>query len=371
MSTLISKKYKEWLNLFQKDDLLEFTTNSEGVLWLKIKSIARKEIMNNFLIENKILLQNTKINLQFEELFELLKINIKNSHTLLDKFIRKVDLNQRDSIDELSLVDELYKLKFFSWGGNYSNALDKYLVDSYVKVYKNFDILMSKFEIEISRAVQGYVLCSWYNHWSSILIENIFKSHQIILPTVGQIKKVDFFINGIPFDLKVTYLPENFVELKRRLAGLKSELSLLKQTAKELNICFNKDNRAEDIFYELTEKIKDKNDIFGLQILKSIKDFRKDLVEQILDDPKELIVNLYEQQGEMRFDASNRLFLILVDTNDYDNSWKLKRNLNVLKPSILEYLDNFDKSLNDLQINFNYKDKGSFTAFADAIVIKK
>ena len=138
------------------------------------------------------------------------------------------------------MVSELYKLREFNWGGDYKNALDKFLVDRYIKVYQDFDILFSKFEGEINRAVQGYVLCSWYNHWSSILIEHIFKTHPIVLPTVGQIKKVDFFINDIPFDLKVTYLPANFIETKRKEKGLQPELTELKQKAKLAGITFTK-----------------------------------------------------------------------------------------------------------------------------------
>nr|WP_305069698.1 hypothetical protein [Flavobacterium covae] len=76
--------------------------------------------------------------------------------------------------------------------------MDKYLIKRYVKIQNpSYENLLSKFETEINAAVQGYVLNSWYNHWSSILIEHIFKSHTEVLPTVGQIKSVDFFINHI------------------------------------------------------------------------------------------------------------------------------------------------------------------------------
>ena len=342
------------------------------MLWLKIKSIVRKELISLFTTNNNFKLENTTLKLQFEELFDILAKNLTQSHILLDKFIITEDKKQRSQVDEPALVSQLYRLKHFSWGGNYSNALDKYLVDSYIKVYSNYEQLVSKFDIEISRAVQGYVLCSWYNHWSSILIENIFKSHSTVLPTVGQIKKVDFFVNGIPFDLKVTYLPENYVEQKRKSANQKSELSLLKQVAKQLNIAFDRDQRPDDLYYELTEKVRDKGDTYGLESLKSIDEFRKNLVDELIKNPKELIQNLYEQQGEMRFDASNRLFLVLVDKDKSDDSWKLKRNLDMLKPNIISYLDNFStKTLDQMTINFTYKNKGEFTAYSDILFITK
>jgi hypothetical protein len=45
----------------------------------------------------------------------------------------------------------------------------------------------------------------------------------------------------------------------------------------------------------------------------------------------------------MRFDASNRLFIILIDINNFEESWKLKRNTKLLTSKIVEYLDNFSK----------------------------
>jgi hypothetical protein len=46
------------------------------------------------------------------------------------------------------------------------------------------------------------------------------------------------------------------------------------------------------------------------------------IVEDAKRSPKELIVWLYENQGEMRFDASNRFFLILVNSSNLSESWK-------------------------------------------------
>src|SRR5207253_8924530 len=115
-------------------------------------------------------------------------------HQAIDDFIRQKSQTQLEDFDEHALVSELYKLKFYDWVGDYKNNLDKYLVDSFIKVYRSYDELSAKIEGEIARSVTGYVLNSWYNHWSSILIENIFKAHKTVLPAVGQIKKVDFFI---------------------------------------------------------------------------------------------------------------------------------------------------------------------------------
>lgn len=362
-----------WKKLYDGDRLEEFNFSPLGLLWLKIKSIVRKELLTDFLTIENINLQTTSLNSQFVELYDLLRQTPEKSHQILDKFIKQKSLVQAENLDVEKLVSELYKLRYFDWGGDYKNALDKFLVDRYIKVYQDFDVLFSKFEGEINRAVQGYVLCSWYNHWSSILIEHIFKTHPIVLPTVGQIKKVDFFVNNIPFDLKVTYLPANFIEAKRRKNGLKPELIELKQKAKLAGITFTKHKKSNDIYYEIVEKMKDRNDDFCRETLQNIKDFRLGILNQVIRNPRELIQNLYEQQGELRFDASNRLFLILVDTEDFDNSWKLKRNLDLLKPSIKKCLDSFQaKNVEELKVTFNYKGKDEiFTALSDAIFVLK
>ncbi len=365
--------FNHWKKAFESDEMDDFNFNEAGILWLKLKSIARKELIANFVMEEKIELKTNKITDEFIELYEILSKDIQNSHEILDKFIRARHLSDVKNLDVEKLVSELYKLKIFDWGGDYKNALDRYLVDRFVKIYTSYDDLKAKFDSDISRAVQGYVLCSWYNHWSSILIEHLFKEHCSVLPTVGQVKKIDFFVNGIPFDLKVTYLPANFIEKKRKEMGLKPELTELKQKAREAKIIFNKEAKSDDIYHEITQKMNDRNDEFCKNILAKIKTTRMNILKNAQENPRELIQNLYEEQGEMRFDSSNRLFLVLIDTNDFDNSWKLKRNLDVLRPIIHDYLDDFsNKRIDDLRVNFTYKGRTQeFKAISDAIFVVK
>jgi hypothetical protein len=293
---------------------------------------------------------------------------------LLDEYIKTISNQQIANVDIQQLVSELYKLKNFGWGGDYQNSLDKYLVSRYVKVQNpSFDYLMSKFETEINPAVQGYVLNSWYNYWSSVLIENIIKSHSAVLPTVGQIKSVDFFINDIPFDLKVTYLPAEYIKQKRKEKGYPVELTFLKQKAKEANIAYDKNAKPADIFHEITEKMKDRADDLCKQTLQTLKSEKIEILKETQENPKLLAKWLYENQGEMRFGSENRLFLVLVDTDDFNNSWKLKRNIDLLKPTIVSYLDNFkNKKISDLQVDFEFKGKPhGFSALADVIFVVK
>lgn len=368
------KNFNHWDKLHKNEELEEFSNDNVGLLWLKTKSIIRKELIAEFIKINNINLQETALAKQFVELFGLLSSDVINSNQILDDFIKSENSKQVGMLNTAKLVSELYKLKNFDWGGDYQNSLDKYLVSRYIKVQNpSYENLLSKFETEISVAVQGYVLNSWYNHWSNILIEHIFKSHSAVLPTVGQIKSVDFFINNVPFDLKVTYLPAEYIKTKRKEKGLPVELTYLKKKASEANIVFDKTAKPADISYEIVEKMKDKNDAFCLEVLKVLKNEKLEILKEVQNDPKILATWLYENQGEMRFGSENRLFLVLVDTDDFTNSWKLKRNIDLLKPTILSYLDNFKtKKIEDLKIEFEFKGKiKTFTALTDIIFVVK
>jgi hypothetical protein len=368
------KSFEYWKKYHQNEMLEKFNTDRSGLLWLKIKSILRKDFINNFAQFSKIPLTSTRLNDQFKELFEQLSVNIDKSHRLLDKYIGIVNCHQIEAIDEQKLVSELYKLKTFDWGGDYQNSLDQYLVSRYIKVAApSFDLLMEKFETEINPVVQGYVLNSWFNYWSSILIENIFKSHSAVLPTVGKIKNVDFFINDIPFDLKVTYLPAEYIKQKRKENGWPIELTFLKNQAKAIGIPFNNKTKPEDIRYEIIEKMKDRNNSFCNKTLVQLKNETVGILQDAQNNPQKLATWLYENQGEMRFGVENRLFLILVDTNNFTDSWKLKRNVDLLKPSINSYLNTFkNKNVEELKLTFSFKNKPNpFNVLTDIIFIVK
>ena len=193
------------------------------------------------------------------------------------------------------------------------------------------------------------------------------------MPTVGQIKSVDFFVNQIPFDLKVTYFPAEFLKEQRKLKNFPVELTFLKSKAKELGISFDKNAKPNEIHYEISEKLKDRGTKESLSVLQTIKSQNLNIVNECKKNPKQLATWLYEKQGEMRFGSENRLFLVLIDTEDFSASWKLKRNLDLLKPAINDYLDSFaHKTLEDMKINFTYQGKTKvYTTYADVIFVQK
>lgn len=359
------KIYQQLKKLYQANDFEKLLKNSNSLLFLKIRSIARKALVVEF--ANKIGIDpNQSTNNLIEEI-----TNNPKTEKVIDKFINVKFQDERKERREYQdkLISELYKLKIFDWGGLYQNNLEKTIVNNYIKKTKNYDVLIDKVDNEIHESVRGYVLCSWFNHWTSILIEDIFKEHKRVLPAIGLIKKVDFFVNQTPFDLKVTYFPDGFMALKRKEKNLKPELTELKQIARENKIKFDSSQKNKILLSELLTKLTESH---FKPVKKAISNFHKtrwEIIEEAMKNKKELIRWLYEEQGERRFDSANRLFLVLIDKNNLEESWKLKRNIDFLEESVSSYLDKF-KISNNLKIIFDWQDE-KYTAISDALFVVK
>jgi hypothetical protein len=118
-------------------------------------------------------------------------------------------------------------------------------------------------------------------------------------------------------------------------------------------------------------------DRIGLLWLKLKSIIRVELVKGFLDFSG---VKINSQKQSDNFSALFELFVNDVEkshkllyTDDFNNSWKLKRNIDLLKPTIVSYLDNFkSKRIDDLQVLFEYKGKPhGFRALADVIFVVK
>lgn len=80
---------------------------------------------------------------------------------------------------------------------------------------------------------------------------------------------------------------------------------------------------------------------------------------------------IYENQGEARFDASNRFFLVLTDETDMSNSWKLKRNVVFLREKIAEHLKNLSMDMSSLETEFYWKlDQKTYNCKSDILFLK-
>lgn len=339
--------------------------NEQGKFFLKLRSISRTVLLKAFAEQNRIDISRVPARKLFEFIFNK---NVPEKE--IESFIRNMHEKERKprKSKENWIYSQLYKLQTFDWGGLYQNSLEQTIVNNYIKKIQDYDELNKKIENELHASMRGYVLNSWYNHWSSILIEDVFKDHPKVLPTVGLVKKIDFFWKDFPFDLKVTYFPEGFMALKRREKGLRPELTELKNFARQHTVPFDRNADSKSIFSELLTRITELRTKESIEFIKKFHTERKDIILEAAKNPKELIVWLYEQQGTRRFDAANRFFLVLVDLKNLEESWKLKRNKTVLVENIKKFLDDNVMDVKDMEVTFSWQNK-KYSAYSCVLFV--
>ena len=353
-------------HLFGNDKIGTLAENPDGLRFLKLRSISRKEYLDRLFEEAGVRSRNDK---QAEMLRDAFARRSEITDDVIERTIRF--LYQKEHVtrqtQETDLFNELYKLKSFDWGGLHQNSLEKTIVDNYVKKITDYDRLNQLVDNELVGRMRGYVLCSWYNHWTTILIEDLFFRHDSVLPAVGKIKKVDFFVNNVPFDLKVTYLPEGFVEECRKNEKLKPELTLLKRVARTVEVTFDRTLPKNRLLEDLWTKLKDHPADICQFTISELHNYRVGKLAECQVDASGLIRWLYENQGMRRFDASNRLFLVLVDPGNFFDSWKLKRAKPLLEKEIKRYLDTV-ASKPGMDIVFEW-DGTQYQVNADAVFV--
>ena len=333
--------FEKWDEAFRNQNLFAFNRDVNALLWLKVRAVCRGKQIQQFLQGTGITLSATRIAQQNVELFEKLEA-MPNAMQLLDAFLteRNHKWYHAMGIDEEALKNDLYKVRNYAWGGDQNNSLDKHLVSRYVKVVSSYDELLSK-QGEIADNAWNYVQTSWYNNWTSFLIESLFKRHEKVISAVGEIKSVDFFLGNYPVDLKVTFFPNLYMEEKLKVKLGKKDLAWLKQKAKGVGITVDCAQPASQQLYVLSEKLME---IGKDDILEELNSKRKEVIVDAQSNVQELMTWLYANQGEMRFGAGNRLFVILVDSTNMNESWKMKRAFSLIEPQVRDYLDNFNES---------------------------
>ncbi len=362
--------FAELDSCFRNDDFPSIENDNRGIRYLKLRSMSRRETMEEFLTLHNIDYSELQSRQYFQFIFNLDEIT--NEH--LDVFINQKYNEERQTRlnNEDYLVDQLSRLQNFDWGGSFGNSLEKNIVDNYVKKIQSYERINDEIEGSLLSSLRGYTLNSWYNHWTSILIEDLFKDHQNVLPTVGLVKKIDFFINNIPFDLKVTYFPEQLLSEKLREKGFGNELTRLKQICRLLQIFIPSDLSDKELRLHLYIKVSEDPRDEARGFTTELKRLKREIISESEANPNELKVWLYENQGEARFDASNRFFLVLTDETDITNSWKLKRNIVFLRERINAHLDSISTDLDNLNTQFYWrKTQQTFNCKSDIVFIKQ
>lgn len=358
--------FEMWDKEFHAHNLFAFNNNENALLYLKVRAVCRGKQIKQFIDKNGIVLISKKINDQFAELFSVMESN-PNGMTMLDTYLR--DRNNEWyhtlGVDEEKLKSGLRQINNYEWGGDQENSLDQYLVSRYIKVISDFDVLKSKAD-SIAANAWKFVQTSWYNNWTSYLIESIFKKHIRVLSAVGEIKSVDFFIDNYPVDLKVTYFPSAFMKCRIKEVLGNSEITWLKRQAKSFGITPDKNLSDTEQFAFLREELENHG---HQEVIAELTRTRKQIVDDARNNPGNLMKWLYENQSPRLFGAENRLFVVLIDSTDMEQSWKMKRAFSLIEPKINDYLKNFKKeSLK--KISFTFKQK-PYESLADIIFVIK
>lgn len=125
--------------------------------------------------------------------------------------------------------------------------MDNKIQVRFVRKYVKFQELIRNIESELYSEVKSYVICTWYNHWTTVLLEDAISQHPKVIPTLKNKKGIDLFFDGQPFDLKITYLPKEY-DYKKALKDPKSLAiwSYKNQGAQR----FGSDNRLFVILYD-------------------------------------------------------------------------------------------------------------------------
>lgn len=215
------------------------------------------------------------------------------------EYIKRIQ-DRRKIISDDELKEELMKVKNFSWGV-VQGQLDQKIQTEYVRKFVKYEDLLKSVKSQLHDDVTNYVICTWFNHWTTVLIEEHISAHPKVVPTLKNIKGVDIFFNGQPFDLKVTYLPRDY--------------------------------NADDA----------------------------------IENPKDLAVWMYENQGAQRFGADNRFFVVLLDKRSPERSWELKRDFNLVFQKIDTFFQQEVVSKND-EVIFTF-DRQTYTAVSKVLIL--
>ena len=354
------------VNLYKNDKIQELARTDEGMRFLKLRSLSRKQYLDYLIRKFEVEVGNLKSAQWLQFIYES-AIQSEDIDDIIQELFEEERKIRRDN--EQQLINELYKIQSFDWGGLHQNSLETTIVNRYVKQITSYESLQNEIEGELHNSLRAYVVASWYNHWSSIIIEDIFKEHANVIPAVGQIKKIDFFVNNKPFDLKVTYLPEGYIKYHRKSCGFRPELTLMKGLARELDIGFDKSATDSILIPDLWRKLDDNPHRNARKLIRELQKYRETLLDDCIANSEPLVRWLYENQGTRRFDASNRLFLILVDKSDFFNSWKLKRARSLISEHVTNYLTEVGQDTG-FQLDFLWEGE-PYSTEADVIFVIK
>ncbi len=262
---------------------------------IELKNLKLKSILSPKLKELSKLTGFPQKGSSSELIKNLMDVPDERINLFIKKQYKNLVLARQKLISDEELKHELLKVENFSWSV-IQGQLDQKIQTEYVRKIFRYDDIVNKVKDKLHDEITNYVVCTWYNHWTTVLIEEHIAQHPKVIPTLKSIKGVDIFFGNQPFDLKTTYLPKNYS------------------------------------------------------------------VKEAIENPKNLAVWMYENQGAQRFGADNRLFVILLNTKNPEESWKLKRNFKLVFSEIDKFFDTTSISANDeIVFEFGHKTYATVT----------
>lgn len=139
---------------------------------------------------------------------------INQDTAVIDAFIKRkyrerVQERQERLISDADLIAELNRVEGIDWGV-VQGQLDGKIQREYVRRFTRYNDLIAGIEARLHGEITNYAVASWYNHWSTVLIEDHIAQHDNVVPTIKNVAGVDLFFRDHPFDLKITYLPRQY-----------------------------------------------------------------------------------------------------------------------------------------------------------------
>lgn len=219
----------------------------------------------------------------------------KISTEQINLFIKELYVDIRDKEIEttgathIEIVKELNKVDEHIWG-MVQGDVDSHIQSNYVRKFYRYNDVVNAIRAGLYKSIESYALSSWFNHWSTVFLEDLINENKNVMPIIKKVKGVDIIWNEQPVDIKVTNLPK--------------------------------------------EWFKDGHDI-----------------DYAINNPKMVCKYMYELQGAQRFGDDNRLFIIIYDKNNPRDSWKIKRDYDLIKSKIDGF---FNQKVELDAVNFKY-----------------
>ena len=141
----------------------------------------------------------------------------------------------------------------------------------------------------------------------------------------------------------------------------------MKDLARKLDISFDTSMPESVLIPDLWRKLDDNPSERARGLIDELQACREELLNISIANPEPLGRWFYENQGVRRFDASNRLFLVLVDKNNFFDSWKLKRTRALISKYVTDYLEKLDSDIG-FQLDFNWEGE-TYSTEADVILL--